>query len=258
MGQHGSWPTVAITKEGYVIVVWSPHAFKNGSDLMYQVGQIDPYGSVNQSVTGLTAPAFWDSGFHTSIAINDSGVIVGMHETGYNSTGMYYRIGHLANPARGKYSITWDSGFYGIFFDDGINPHITLNNLNQVVESHQVPGESLLHYHRGTLSGGTINFQPSQRYDNGGFAPALALLDSGFVAELHEGEPGIFSRTGMLDPSDPALIDWTNSVRIGDNTGEYPAIATNRFFLLGTWVNRSGAVTRLIYSVAAVPVGDTN
>jgi len=29
----GSWPTVAISKEGYVIVVFSDQIYKNGSDL---------------------------------------------------------------------------------------------------------------------------------------------------------------------------------------------------------------------------------
>ncbi len=238
MGQTGSWPTVAIGKEGYVIVVWSTGSFKSGSELDYRVGQIDPNGGLNQSVTWLIYPTFWDRGFHSSIAINDSGVIVGVHETGYSSTGMYYRVGHLSNPAGGDYYIALDSGSSGVFFDDGINPHIALNDGNQVVESHQVSGENLMHYHRGTVSGGAINFQPSQRYDNGAQQPAVALLNSGFVAELHG---GIFSRTGRLNPSNPAFIDWTNSVRVTDR-GASPAIATNGFILLGTWEDYGAAL----------------
>lgn len=198
MGQTGSWPTVAVSKEGYVIVVWSTGQFKSGSVLHYRVGRINPHGGTNQSITWETSPDnVWDSGFHSSIAINDSGVIVGVHETGNSSTGMYYRVGHLTSPASGDFTITWDSGHYGVFFDDGINPHIALNNRNEVVEVHQVSKGRLLHYHRGTVSGGTINFAASQRYDNSADRPAVALLDSGFVVELHS---GIWAQTGRLTP----------------------------------------------------------
>lgn len=197
MGQTGNWTTVAISKEGYVILVRSTTHFKNGAQLGYWVGQIDPFGGINQSISWLVRDAYWDSGFHSSIAINDHGVIVGVHEAGYNGVNMFYRVGHLANPAAGNYSIVWDSGRYGTFYDDGTNPHISLNNRNEVVEVHQVPGERLLHYRRGTVSGGTIHFAGSQRFDDGAERPAVALLDSGFVVELHG---GISARTGRSQP----------------------------------------------------------
>jgi len=61
--------------------------------------------------------------------------------------------------------------------------HKTENSLSsaQVVAVHQVPGEALLHYRRGTLSGGGIQFGDSKRYDNYAERPAIALLDSGLV-----------------------------------------------------------------------------
>ena len=36
---------------------------------------------------------------------------------------------------------------------------MSVNNLDQVVEVHQVTGESYLHYRRGNLSGGTNYFR---------------------------------------------------------------------------------------------------
>jgi hypothetical protein len=61
-GAEGSWPSVAISNEGYVIVVHSNKLTKDGSDLYYQVGKIDPHGDQNQSITWLTELIHWDRG----------------------------------------------------------------------------------------------------------------------------------------------------------------------------------------------------
>ncbi|MGA8313937.1 MAG: hypothetical protein WB755_28190 [Terriglobales bacterium] len=246
---EGHWPNFAISKEGYVILVRSSGQFKSGSQLRYQVGKIDPYGGINQSITWLHY-GDWDAGFHSSIAINDNGVIVGVHETGHRGTGLYYRVGHLTNTAAGDYSITWDSGVHGIHYDDGINPHIGLNNRNEVVEVHQVSGENLLHYRRGTVIGGTINFAGSHRYDDNADRPAVALLDSGLVVELHG---GVYARTGMLSPSNPAGIEWSDSVKISDHNGTNPAVATNGTYVIGTWEYFFDITGQLFYSVARIP-----
>jgi len=251
LGQKGNWATVAISKEGYVILVRSTTHFKNGGDLRYWVGEIDPSGGINQSINWLVRDAFWDAGFHASIAINDNGLIVGVHEAGHNSNGMYYRVGHLADPAAGNYRMVWDSGSYGIHYNDGINPHISLNNRNEVVEVHQVPGENLLHYLRGTVSGGTIHFTSSHRYDDGAQRPAVALTtDSGFVVELHGGVAG---RAGMLSPSDPARIEWSHATRVSTKDGTYPAVATNGTYMVATWIHYYDIIGYLYYSVAIIP-----
>jgi hypothetical protein len=54
------------------------------------------------------------------------------------SSGLYYRVGQLGNPAGGDYTIAWSSGSTGVKYDDGVNPHIAINNQKQVVEVHQV------------------------------------------------------------------------------------------------------------------------
>ena len=228
-GFFGYWPTVAISNEGYVLLVYSTNVSKDGSDLKYRVGKIDPNGGVNQSVRWLTDSIHWDGGFHSSIAINDHGVIVGVHETGHASTGLYYRVGHLRNPAAGDYTIQWDSGAYGIQYDDGINPHIAINQHNQVVEVHQVTGESVLHYRRGTVSGGRIHFGKSGRYDNNGKTPAIVLLDSGVILEMHTAD-GLVSRTGKLRGSDPEAIEWGAPFKIFTGSWHnYPALAIGGF-----------------------------
>jgi hypothetical protein len=230
-GTAGYWPAVTLSKEGYVIVVYSRSKYKADSDLHYKVGKIDPYGDQNQSIQWLTSPREWDRGFHSSVAINDHGVIVGVHETGHSSTGLYYRVGHFRAPAAGDYKIQWDSGEYGIQYDDGINPHIAINNSNDVVEVHQDPGESLLHYRRGKINGGLIEFGGSKRYDNHGQKPAVALLDDGQVIAINVSDqtdttPSLYSRKGILSDSKPDEIQWRDAVHIStDREANYPAIA---------------------------------
>jgi hypothetical protein len=96
---HGSWPNVAISKEGYVIVVFSSSRASNYSDLHYAVGRINPYGGLDQSIEWLTPESTrFDSGFRSSTVINSNGVILDVHESGNRGTGLYYRVGHLTNP----------------------------------------------------------------------------------------------------------------------------------------------------------------
>jgi len=248
----GTWPNVAITREGYVLYVWSTYGYKSNSDLKYMVGKIDPNGDVNQSITWLTYEKTFDSGFHSSTVVNDNGVIVEVHESGSGGKGLYYRVGHLADPATGNFNIVWDSGTYGRHYDDGINPYIALNNRNEVVEVHQVSADSFLHYHRGVvLSGGVIDFRPSQRYDNSAQRPAVALTDSGLVAALNS-YGGMFARTGTLSLSNLDVINWLSHVKIND-TGEYPAVATNGSFAVATWTEYYDLAGELYFSVAKIP-----
>jgi hypothetical protein len=112
-GTSGYQPAVAISREGYVIVVYSNKYNKFGSDLYYRVGKVDPYLGNNQSITWLTDTIHWDAGFNGSIAMNHDGVIVGVHEAGQGGDGLYYRVGHLRNPAGGDYTVQWDGVAWG-------------------------------------------------------------------------------------------------------------------------------------------------
>jgi hypothetical protein len=83
------------------------------------VGKIDPNGDENQSIAWQTRFIHWDGEVHTSIAINDNGLIVGVHEGNTAGTGLNYRVGHLRNPAGGDYTIAWTSGSVSIPYDSG-------------------------------------------------------------------------------------------------------------------------------------------
>jgi hypothetical protein len=238
---EGFWPNVTISPEGYVIFVYSSSRTKAASDLRYAVGMINPHGGLDQSIEWLTSRStVFDSGFHSSTAINDNGVILEVHESGSGGTGLYYRVGHLTNPAGGDYTITWDSGTNGVRYDDGINPHIALNNHDEAVEVHQVTGEDLLHYRRGLVYGGNIYFGGSPRYESNSSEPAVALLDNGLVVEVHRNSVSrATARTGMLDPDSTDKILWSASAVIGPENGfetiEYPEVAANGTYAIGSW-----------------------
>jgi hypothetical protein len=243
---NGYWPTVAMSNSGYVIFVHSSQGSRSGSTLDYRVGKLDPNGDQNQLVTWLTGDLPWDAGFHSSVSMNDSGVIVGVHESS-SSSGLYYRLGQFTNPGAGDFTITWASGKTGIKYSDGENPHIAMNNNGQVVEVHQVSGESILHYIRGAVIGGGIRFASDQpRYNSGARTPSIALNDNGFVTEVHGVGSDLARMVGKLN-SDGASIDWSSTFQF-EAEGTYPAIAANGSSVVLSAENGP----RLTFSVSAV------
>ena len=249
-GDDGYWPTVVMNQQGYVIIVHSDRKSRSGAEQYYQVGKLDPNGDQNQLITWLTGNIHWDGGFHTSVSMNDKGVIVGVHESNSSSNHhTYYRVGHLS-----QNTIVWDSGSSGVQYTDGINPHIAINNNNQVVEVHQVPNEGLLHYIRGTVQQGKIQFGGQPRYSTG-TRPSVALNDNGFVTELHEYQGGgsLSRMVGKLSSSDSSSIDWSSNYAFDPEQGTYPAISSNGSTVIQTHERAQGLVTtRLFYSLSSI------
>jgi hypothetical protein len=265
---NGYWPTVAMSNSGYVIFVHSTEGSRDGSRLDYRVGKLDPNGDQNQLVTWLTGDAKWDAGFHSSISMNNSGVIVGVHESS-SSSGLFYRVGHLTNPGGGNYTVTWDSGDMGIRYSDGDNPHIALNNNGQVVEVHQVSSENKLHYIRGTVSEGRIKFASDQpRYHSSAHRPSVALNDNGFVTEVHGVGTYLDRMVGKLK-SDGASIGWSSPLRFDYQGATYPAIAANGpsvvlsaeydkdlYFSVSAIRDRSNWIADMLPSIGTKTLGD--
>jgi hypothetical protein len=213
---QGYRPSVALTKSGQVIIVWSYFPNRsNPNHLYYKVGQLDAKGGSNQQILWLTKTQFWDTGFNASVSVNDNGLIVGVHESGTGGNGLYYKIGEFANPPL-SYHIKWTSREYGIKYTSGVNPRVAINNENQVVEVHQVQAsENLLHYIRGTVSAPfrNIAFAGDQpRYQSNASTPTVALLDSGLVIEAHVENDKLGAMVGQLSGSDAIGVNWSSSV----------------------------------------------
>jgi hypothetical protein len=135
---NGEWPSVTVTKEGYVIVVNSP-ANQVVNQIIYWVGKIDLNGSVDQDIQWYVRAKEFGYGFHSSVAVNGSGQIALVYECRNGCNGrLDYRLGHLEDPANGKFNIVWDTGKDAVGYDNGINPHIAINDSGQVIEVHQV------------------------------------------------------------------------------------------------------------------------
>jgi hypothetical protein len=243
IGVGGYWPAVVLSKQGYVIEVHSDQDERDGATMYYEAGKIDLNGDVNQSIDWRVFDTKYDAGFRASLAINDDGVIVGVHESMGSSNRLYYRRGHLANPAGGDFNIIWNSGHYGIGYDNGARPHIAINNRGQVVEVHQVNTEHLLHYRRGDITADEagINFQETVRYNDDGLQPAVALTDNGFVLEVNGRANTVTNHVldrmvGALDTVNPALIRWSHARTYDPSAGvrAEPSVATNGAYAIQT------------------------
>jgi hypothetical protein len=248
------YPSVAITNEGYVIFSYSISKTKQDSRLRIMVGTLDVNGGVDQTIQWKTDSLPLDSGFHNTLAVNASGVIAEAHESGSGGKGIYYRLGHLKDPANGDFNVVWDTGDYGQKYGDGINPHISINDSGEVVEVHQASAnDPKLHYIRGKLKANSIEFNNSQpRYNNNGQRPAVALLNDGYLVEVHDNGDSVYYRTGQLDAKDASKIDWSETQPIPKGKGfESNSVSSNGYYAVATAYDDS--YSSLYYSVSVAP-----
>ena len=253
--KNGSWPAVAITKEGYAILTYSNAFTKSNAVLRYSVGTLDLNGGTDQLINFKVQNEKLDTGFHDSISVNYNGTIAEAHEAD-GKKGMYYRLGHLKAPASGNFNIVWDSGDGGQPWDDGVNPQIAINDNNDVVEVHQASAnDHRLHYTRAKISGNRITFGKDHPFYSAGKRPAVTLLNNGYLVEMHAsnydkktGLSELRYRAGTLDRNNATLINWPDGTTIGyvANTG---GIGTNGAYLVST----AQRGTHLYYSWAIAP-----
>jgi hypothetical protein len=256
----GAWPAVAITREGYVVITFSDGFYNCCSDLQYLVGTLDLNGGTSQLINFKTKSSGtrFDRGFHGSVSVNDIGVIAEAHESGNGGKGIFYRLGHLTNPGGGDFSITWDTGSNGVKYDEGVDPKISVNNDNNVIEVHGVSGESKLHYIRGkvAMNSTQINFASDHpRLESSGSRPSVVLLNNSSIIEVNRRSTGIVYRTGTL--SGTSQVIWSEPTLIDDTKDRhYPSVSGNGSYAVSTfgdvweYVNKS---VPLFYTTAVLP-----
>jgi hypothetical protein len=262
----GAWPAVAITKEGYVIITFSDGFYNSSSNLRYLVGTVDPAGNTSQTIDFKTDSngSKFDTGFHDSVSVNGLGVIAEAHQSGQGGDGIFYRLGHLKNPSVGDFSITWDSGTGGQRYDKGVDPKISVNDDNDVVEVHGVNNESKLHYGRGkVMNNSSIQFESDHpRLDSEGYRANVVLLNNSSIIEVNRrsnarvtGGDGIYYRTGAL--SGQHQISWSEPQIIAGTDKHYnPAVAANPTDAVVSFESSSEGIFKSIYlrySTAKLP-----
>jgi hypothetical protein len=251
---YAVYPSVAMTKEGYVLVAYSDGKNKKASTLNYIAGTLDLNGDVEQRIQWKTGIVPFDSGYHGTISVNASGVIAEAHESGSGGKGIYYRLGHLKDPASGDFDIVWDTDDDGQWYSNGINPHISINDSGQVVEVHQVASNDFkLHYIRGKLKAKSIEFNTTQpKYNNNGQRPAVVLLNDGSLVEVHDNGSSVYYRTGQLDSKDASKIDWSDTKPIPKGKGfESNSVSSDGSYALMTAYD--DYYSSLYYSLSVAP-----
>jgi hypothetical protein len=255
----GAWPAVAITTEGYVIITYSDGFYNCCSDLKYLVGTVDLNGNTSQTIKFKTSTSGtkFDTGFHDSVSVNGLGLIAEAHQSGQGGDGIFYRLGRLTNPNAGDFSITWLTGSGGQRYDKGVDPKISINDDNDVVEVHGVANEGLLHYIRGkVMFDSSIQFeQLHPRLESSGSRANVVLLNNSSIVEVNRRSTGIVYRTGALNGQHS--ITWSAPTVI-DGTSKYntPAVAANATYAISTFHSSSEGVFKSIYlrySTAKLP-----
>ena len=244
---NGFYPAVALTSDGHVLVVWGSQATRNGSDLWYSVGNLDAKAGIDQTINWDVDNQKWDGGYKPSISINSHGVIVGVHESNNGSNHfLYYRIGSWSNH---DYHISWLSGPDGVNYATGTDPSISVNDMGQVLETHQDPNSSNFHYIRGSLTVDKLNFGTDQpRITNFGYAGSVALMDNGLAIATYY-NAGIYRVIGRLSSLNSNNVDWSPPVLQGVRVGGRTKLSVSGNTAAYTY---EGVKNNLYYSVSLI------
>lgn len=160
----------------------------------------------------------YDTGIGPSVAVNNKGVAVEVHESdGYAR--LWYHVGVVEND---RY-ISWGASHQ---HDTGVAPEVALRDDGTVVEVHMSENRDSLWYKVGAVdvANRTISWGESKKYDTGG-SPMVAMQDDGTVVEVHQsGDTGVglWYHVGTVDPAGKS-VSWGESREWG--TGSGPAVA---------------------------------
>ncbi|MFA8300845.1 MAG: hypothetical protein ACEPOV_11830 [Hyphomicrobiales bacterium] len=217
----GQTPGVAINDHNTVVEVHKTESpFVNG--IYYHVG----------THTGTTIE--WGNGFQydngttPQVALNNNNVVVEVHKSQGNY-GLWYHVGIVDPVAR---TISWGNSYK--YDGGGVNPSIAINNNNVAVEVHQAPTSGRIWYRVGHIdpNSKTISWGNSVDYQSGS-QPDVALLDNGYVIEVHRSEgvkDNLWSTVGQVAGNN---INWYRTSEYYDN-GASPSVSANEELAIQT------------------------
>jgi hypothetical protein len=143
----------------------------------------------------------YDSGITPSVALDNSGYAVEVHQSHTNSS-LWYRVAFLQNPTTWaqRDGINWG---HSICYGSGSHPSVALNDVGTLIEVHESAGEGkMLECRVGSLDKDTasviwsssLNLEP-------GKCPRVSLDNRNNVVLVHQHESGPFLmyRIGHID-----------------------------------------------------------
>jgi len=229
----GKQPAVAVNKENVVVEVHQGKVRSGGVvDLAYRVGKVVKVNEKNQidwkklNDKGEQGKKY-DTGNNPSVAVNNNGVVIEVHETGTGE--IWYHTATLKPNSSDKDDwVDFNEGFY---YDKGDSPSVAINDDGIVVEVHHSRGN--LWYRAGSVNGKNIEWQPvnASRDQSGNYAqgdkPSVAINKFKVVVEVHQTTDGeIYYHVASLKPDKPN--NWVEfQPGIYYDKGDSPSVAIN-------------------------------
>jgi hypothetical protein len=151
------------------------------------------------------------------------------------------RLAFLAGPTCG---LKFNASSY---YEDGYEPSVAMNSAGLVVETHR-DGYFNIWYTVGKIKGFTIDWGTPQKTGKGGYWPAVALGENGFVYLMYsDADIRRFStqyyRVGKLDPKGTKgqLIDWrTDFFPVAGDGGFHASLSVMGSLLVGAYETAGG------------------
>lgn len=146
---------------------WGVQVFETGGILFFTQANID---CPNMVASTFTSPSQYDVGFNPTLASDQVGHLVEVHQASNGSGDLWYRTGF--QNANGN--VTWNNS---VWYDhDGLNPTVAVATNGFVVEVHQGTGNNLwYHYGYLTSTGISQGFQNSGSVGIAGTNPSVAI-----------------------------------------------------------------------------------
>jgi hypothetical protein len=197
---------------------------QSGDQLWFHVGTIN---NLTRVLTwNMDAEPLNDSGWNPSVAM--SGTTVVEMDNNDAGTAMDYHLGELvqANPDLPELTVNWI--FAAPLSGSGWNPSVALSG-STVVEVHNGHKNAFgpMYYRIGTITNGSISWEPTNPPYDSGVNPQVTVLGS-TVIEVHNGQnaPGkLWYRVGQITGSTTKTINWNPGGSVPYDWGWNPKIS---------------------------------
>eukprot|EP01121_Diplochlamys_sp_Union-15-3_P000756 TRINITY_DN10629_c0_g1_i1.p1 TRINITY_DN10629_c0_g1~~TRINITY_DN10629_c0_g1_i1.p1 ORF type:complete len:307 (+),score=43.90 TRINITY_DN10629_c0_g1_i1:44-964(+) len=159
----------------------------------------------------------YDAGKHPSIALNNKGQVLEVHQSEHKKE-LWYHVGLLEGN-----TLKFGSSYC---YDKGVKPSVALDDFGNIIAVHKSDNRPALFYRCGKISAvdKRVQWNPHVSFSNydQGVQPYIALSDSGYVVEVHKSENRdvIWYKVGKLKEGS---VEWQESVKLC--YGSFPSIS---------------------------------